>query len=162
MDLRLISILGAMLMCVLMFASCKDDVSETLIAMEKNALTRWGSGDVNGYLDIYAEEITYFDTATEQRIDGLQAMQQRLLPLQGEINIDHFEMINPRVQVHGNAAVLTYNLTDFVPQDDGSLKELRWNSTAVYARIGGNWKIVHSHWAHTQPHDQDIDPDQPM
>jgi hypothetical protein len=27
----------------------------------------------------------------------------------------------------------------------------RWNSTEVYRRIDGKWRIVHSHWSFTKP-----------
>jgi hypothetical protein len=27
----------------------------------------------------------------------------------------------------------------------------RWNSTEVYSRINGQWKIIHSHWLYTMP-----------
>jgi len=53
----------------------------------------------------------------------------------------------PSVQRYGDAAVLTYNLIDSVRTDAGNLEEKRWNSTAVYARIGGQWKMIHSHWS---------------
>ena len=46
----------------------------------------------------------------------------------------------------------TFNLISY-----GKLKEqpetvlARWNSTETYARLGGRWKIVHSHWSFTTP-----------
>ena len=155
-----------MLIGVVLVLSCSEEqndvITEQIITMERAALDRWGKGDVYGYLDIYADEITYFDTATEQRIDGLAAMKQRYVPIQGKINIDHYDMIDPKVQVHGQTAVLTYNLIDYEPNEQGDLKEIRWNSTAVYAHVDGEWKIIHSHWAHTRPHDQDSDTDLAM
>lgn len=34
---------------------------------------------------------------------------------------------------------------------DGAERELaRWNSTEVYSRIQGRWKIIHSHWSYVQ------------
>ena len=153
-------------MTIALLVSCtREDyvvIEENIIQIERNALDRWGKGDVYGYLDIYADEITYFDTATEKRLDGLSILKQRFEPIQGEIKIHHYDMIDPEVQVRGSTAVLTYNLIDYVAREDGTLREIRWNSTAVYTRIGNEWKIIHSHWAHTRPHDQEIDPNQPM
>ena len=56
-------------------------------------------------------------------------------------------MIDPRVQIHGKVAVLTYNLIDYAPTSDGSLTRSCWNSTEVYRRVDGKWKIIHSHWS---------------
>jgi hypothetical protein len=48
--------------------------------------------------------------------------------------------------------VLTFNLIDDGARiggvDQGSQ---RWNSTEVYQRIDGKWKIVHSHWSYMKP-----------
>src|SRR5262249_54934932 len=46
-------------------ASQADDV----MALERAALDRWGKGDPSGFLETYASEITYFDPATERRVD---------------------------------------------------------------------------------------------
>jgi len=38
-----------------------DDPSETIIAMERAALDRWGRGDSPGFLEISAPDVVYFD-----------------------------------------------------------------------------------------------------
>jgi hypothetical protein len=34
---------------------------------------------------------------------------------------------------------------------DGPKTTARWNSTEVYQRFNGSWKIVHSHWSYVKP-----------
>jgi len=51
---------------------------EELVALERSALDRWIKLDPQGYSDLQAPEITYFDPFTERRVDGLDAMQVRL------------------------------------------------------------------------------------
>ncbi len=150
---------ASLLLLVVMAAvgnSCRqaaDDFSPgQIIALERGALDRWGRGDPNGFLELDADEITYFDPTTEKRTDGLPAMRASLAPLTGKIHVDHYEMIGPQVQQHGDVAVLSYNLISYVrPPEGGTLRTVRWNCTEVYARIGGQWKIVHNHWSYTQP-----------
>ena len=125
----------------------ETNLTQKIISMEREALDRWGKGDPWGYTEISAEEVTYFDTGTERRMDGHEALKKYYKTLEGKIRIDHYEMINPKVQVHGNTAVLTFNLIDYEPQEDGSFSETRWSSTEVYSRIDGEWKIVHTHWS---------------
>jgi ketosteroid isomerase-like protein len=125
--------------------------SDEVIALERAALDRWGRGDPTGFLETYAHEITYFDVATERRIDGHAAMTEYLRPITGKINIRRYEMIGPKVQRHGNVAVLTCNLVSEAVQPDGKLKTVRWNSTSVYARIGRELTMIHSHWSLTAP-----------
>ena len=129
----------------------EDDVAEKIISMERAALDRWGKGDPWGFIEISADEVTYYDTDTELRLDGLEALKQLYTSIEGKISIERYEMINPKVQIHGDTAVLTFNLIDYVPAPEGSIKEVHWNSTEVYSRINGEWKIIHTHWSHTKP-----------
>ncbi len=121
-----------------------------IIGLERAALERWGKGDPQGYLEIMAPDTTYFDPALEKRLDGLAAVKEYIVPFTGKIRIDSYEMINPQVQRYGDVAVLTFNLIDSVKRPDREEK-VRWNSTEVYRRIDGNWKIVHSHWSYIKP-----------
>jgi len=41
--------------------SQESEITERIIALEKAALERWMNGDVYGYLELYAEDVTYFD-----------------------------------------------------------------------------------------------------
>ncbi len=129
-----------------------DFKPEAIIAMERANLDRWGRGDPQGYLDAYAAEVTYFDPALAKRADGLEAMRKYYAPLTGKIHVDRYDMVDPKVQYHGEVAILSYNLISYGKKDDGSeLVLARWNSTKVYARIEGQWKIVHDHWSYTKP-----------
>jgi len=124
---------------------------ETLIDQERAALDRWGKGDPAGYLSIYGSDVTYFDPARETRADGLAAMQAYYAPITGKIKVDRYEMISPKVQIRGDAAVLSYQLVSYGTSGSGRPYVLRWNSTKVYARSGSEWKIIHDHWSYTKP-----------
>jgi len=125
---------------------------EHIIALERRALDRWGKGDPRGYLEIMDSDVTYFDPNQELRVDGLDAMKKLLDPFTGKIKIDRYEMINPKVQVHGNVAVLTFNLVNYLRQPNGTESVLnRWNSTEIYRQSNGSWKIAHSHWSYIKP-----------
>jgi ketosteroid isomerase-like protein len=124
---------------------------DAIVALERAALDRWGKGDPQGYLETYAPEITYFDPFQERRVDGLAAMRQLLAPIAGMVKVDRYEMIGTKVQRHGDVAVLSYNLVSHARRPNGDPMVVRWNSTAVYARLGGQWKSIHSHWSFTRP-----------
>jgi uncharacterized protein (TIGR02246 family) len=147
-------VLAALLVYGLLFvASGKtDDYSpDKIIALEKAALDRWGKGDPQGYLEIMDDDLTYFDPLQEKRLDGLGAMKEFIKPFTGKIKVDRFDMINPKVQRDGNMAVLTFNLLDHGATLDGVDQGTPcWNSTEVYRRIDGRWKIVHSHWSYAK------------
>jgi ketosteroid isomerase-like protein len=123
-----------------------------IVAMERAALDRWGRGDPQGYLEIMAAEVTYFDPTGDKRVDGLPAMKALLEPFTGRIKVDRYDMIDPRVQRHGDAATLTFNLVNYRKRPDGTeYAFVRWNSTETYALVDGRWRIVHSHWSYVKP-----------
>jgi hypothetical protein len=129
-----------------------DWAMHEIISVERASLDRWGKGDPWGYIENFAPEITYFDPAVENRIDGLAAMGDYLAPFTGKIQIDRYEMLDPKVQRYGDAAVLTFNLVNYRKNADGTEVAVnRWNSTEVYAWMEGKWKIVHSHWSYIKP-----------
>ena len=111
-------------------------------------LDRWGTGDTDGFLELAAPEITYFDPSLEKRLDGREAFEKFLAPLKGTFRVPRYEMIDPKVQVHGEAAVLSYNMIDY---DEKEINAFRMNVTEVYARHDGRWTLVHSHFSITKP-----------
>jgi ketosteroid isomerase-like protein len=128
------------------FAMSEDEISAQILAMERAALDRWGRGDPDGFLEISAPDVVYFDPFLPQRIDGLDALRQYYSELRGTISVDSYEIVNPEVQVHGDLALLTFRLISC-----GGGDEIRWNTTEVYRRGDDGWRIIHSHWSFTQP-----------
>ena len=82
--------------------------------MSASALDRWGKGDPGGFLELYANDITYFDPLTATRIDGHPAMVNYYRPWVGKLQIARYEMLNPQVVVDGDMALLTYNLVNYI------------------------------------------------
>ncbi len=141
-----------LLTAVLVAQPADVSVEEHIIALERGALERWGKGDPQGFFDIMSNDETYFDPITAKRLDGLEALRNFMAPFTGKISIDRFEMIGPKVQRHGDVAILTFNLVNDGAQFSGGPKSTaRWNSTEIYRRVNGRWKIVHSHWSYTKP-----------
>ena len=121
-------------------------IAQKIVAMETAALDRWGKGDPDGFLAISAPDVSYFDPFQEHRVDGLPALKSLYETIRGKVKIDRAEIINPRVQVMGDAAILTFQFASH-----GSEGAKLWNCTEGYQRLDGQWKIVHSHWSFTKP-----------
>jgi ketosteroid isomerase-like protein len=124
--------------------------ADQIVMLERNALDRWGNGDPDGFLELYAPDISYFDPATATRIDGRRAMVDYYRPWTGRVQIAHYDMLNPQVVIDGNMALLTYNLVNHIQDEGVESVGSCWNSTVVYRRHGGAWKSIHSHWSFTR------------
>ncbi|MFO7448290.1 MAG: nuclear transport factor 2 family protein [Ignavibacteriaceae bacterium] len=127
--------------------SIKMSPHELIIAKEKYALDRWKTGDTFGFVEIAAEEITYFDPGHEKRFTGKKEFSDWMSSINGTFSFPGYKLLNPQVQMHGNTGVLTFNYEG--TGNDGSHDY--WNTTEVYVLIDGDWKLISSHWSHTTP-----------
>lgn len=126
-----------------------EGVLGELMALESAAMERWRKGDPWGFTDISAPDVTYFDTGTPKRLDGLEALKAEYAKRLGKIHYDVMEFIDPKVQVHGDAAVLFYRFFSTHLNPDGSISSRTpWNCTEVFFKVEGKWKIVHTHWSY--------------
>lgn len=132
-----------------------DSLLEELLTIERSALHRLLHIDPSGYFGVFAPEITYFDPTTDKRVNGIETMEMRLAPIKNvklPFTDPRYEMIDRKVQRHGDVAVLTFNLVNYGKLRAGEESVVsRWNSTEVYSRIEGKWRIIHSHWSYVKP-----------
>ena len=123
-----------------------SDVETAIVAIEQAALRRWCAGDPSGFLELCDDDVVYFDPFLDRRLDGLAALAAYYESLRGKISAARFEMLDPKVQRLGEAAVLTYNFVSWGGGEDA----LRWNCTEVFRRPGDTWKLAQTHWSFTR------------
>lgn len=122
-------------------------ITQNILSIERSANERWNTGDCNGYLEAYGDDITYFDPVTEKLLVGHDAVENHIRRLYKNPRIVRSEYRNHEVAVSddGNLAVLSYNLRNFVDDDAGGEKlQANWNTTEVFRLSDGGWRIVHS------------------
>jgi len=125
-----------------------DALTQKIIAIEKAALEMWNKGNPDGYLNIYANDYTYFDPYLEKRVDGFDAIKKLYDGIKGQVSVDRYEMIDPVVQILAkDVVVLTFNLNSYSDND-----LYRWNCTEVFKlQADKEWKIIHTHWSYIRP-----------
>lgn len=125
------------------------NAANELIALERSAVDAWSRGDPLGYINICADDVTWFDfnPGPQPRIDGLEAVRNYVTPLASEVPPHTYELLDPKVQVYGDTAVLTFHWRG-TTTDGQPLPE--WKATSVYVWEDGAWRMVHSHWSPVQ------------
>ena len=53
---------------------------------------------------------------------------------------------NPKVQVYGDVAILSYNFVGMTQDKEGKTEPVRAKSTRVYAKQTGKWMLVHANF----------------
>jgi len=136
----------------LIFTSCRmkqntpaqENIEQTILTLERQALDQWSQGNPLGYSDNIADDITYFDDiAAHTRLDGAQEFKNYLESLVGKIPPHNYEIVDPKVQVYGDIAILTlryHTMIDTVPGTP-------WKATSVYRLTDDGWHVVHAHWS---------------
>jgi ketosteroid isomerase-like protein len=125
-----------------------EGVLGEVMALESAAMERWRQGDPWGFPAISAQDATYFDTGTPQRLNGLDTLRAEYATREGKIHYDVMEFIDPKVLVCGDVAVLVYRFFSTQLNPDGSIaSRIPWNCSEVFARMDGAWRIIHTHWS---------------
>lgn len=126
-------------------AAHPPDVAATIIALERAALDQSDRLDPDGFLKLSDPGVVYIDPSLEQPIVGLENLRKYYKSFAVGGTPTPGEMVNSKVQVLGDTAVLTFNYR----RKDG--KEPRWNATEVYRMTRDGWRIVHTHWSYIKP-----------
>jgi len=137
---------AAVLCGMMAFPQAKVDVAAEILALERQAMDGWLKGNPDPALAITDPEITYFHIMTEKRIDGLPALTPLFETYRGMPLFDSYEIVDPKVQISGDTAVLTYILV----RHNGAVAS-RWNATQVYQRKKEGWRVIHTHYSQTKP-----------
>ena len=138
--------LAAAASALLPAADTNEQIVQQLVALERSAMDGWKNGNPDPLLAISDPEVTYYHAVTNGRIDGLAALKQFYEGYRGRALFDTYEIQDPKVQVHGDVAILTYHFV----RSMGGVSD-HWNATQVYLREAQGWKVIHTHWSMTNP-----------
>ena len=89
------------------------EIAATLLAIEREINERWNKGDVDGALDVYSDDVTYFDPMTETRLEGRKTVEAYFRQFfEGKLNILRNDFLHPQVIASeaGDMAVVTYSM----------------------------------------------------
>jgi len=120
-------------------------IASQVIAREKSSVEAWQRKDKAFYADFLADDATYFSSQNPYlEIDPKANFLPKFEQFAEMFKFNDIQMYNPRVQVYGDVAILTYNSAV-----SASLAGQPINYTAkvttVYVKQGNTWRVVHGH-----------------
>lgn len=130
-------------------AQTNGQVAKEVIAITK---AQWAAQSAKKPASVWmktvADEYTEFNPDSPTRLDG-KAVNGRLGDAfaggSGEFVAD--EMVNEKVQVYGDVAILSYNYVGVTKDKDGKVETNLAKSTRVYVKKAGKWMLVHANFA---------------
>jgi len=138
---------GVAVLSLSLFAA-HHTVADQVIAVTKAQWAAEMKNDVATAMKNVADDYTEFNPDYPTRLDG-KAMNVRLSEAfnSGSGDTVAAEMANPKVQVYGDVAILTYNYIGAAKNKDGEIESVKAKSTRVYVKQGGQWMLVHANFA---------------
>lgn len=120
-------------------------IAAQIIAREKASVEAWQRKDKAFFADFMTDDATYFGPMnpyleTDPKINFLPKFEQYADQIK---YLDH-QMYNPRVQVYGDTAILTYTGA-FTMSMGGQTINYTAKMTSVYVKQGNTWRVVHGH-----------------
>jgi len=148
------SILGTTLIAAFLLSGAAFAGDDPKVAAEVMGLARaqWAA-EIEGksmadQMAAAADDYTEFNQDFPVRIEG-KALNVRLSEAMTSDSSKTLsaDMVNPKVQVYGDTAILTYNYVGATRDKDGKVTPSIAKSTRVYAKVGGKWLLVHANFA---------------
>ncbi|MCA1633251.1 MAG: nuclear transport factor 2 family protein [Acidobacteria bacterium] len=122
-----------------------EEIARAVIAREKESFSAWQRKDKAFFTGFMADDATYFGAMnpyleTDPKVNFLPKFEQ----MTEMFKMLDFQMYNPRVQVYGDTAILTYNSAATVNMG-GRVMNYTGKMTSVYVKQGDTWRVVHGH-----------------
>jgi ketosteroid isomerase-like protein len=122
-----------------------QSVANQVIAREKASVEAWQRKDKAFWVDFLTDDATYFGAMspyleTDPKTNFLPKFEQYM----ERFKILDWQMYNPRVQVYGDVAILTYNAASTM-DFGGRVMNYTSKITSVYVKQGATWRVAHGH-----------------
>ena len=126
-------------------ADSPQSIAAAIIAREKASVDAWQRKDKAFYADFVADDATFFSSMNPYLEENPK---ENFLPKFEKyaeiVKFDDYQMYNPRVQVYGDTAILTYNSSVSATMA-GQPMNYTAKVTSVYVKQGNTWRVVHAH-----------------
>lgn len=127
------------------FADSNESVTKQVLELERAAMDGWAKGNPDPALANLDPEVTFIHSVVGKRLDGLDAVRALFEQYRGQPLFDSYEIADPKVQVAGDAAILSYVL---VRHNGGATTH--WQGSEVFQRKADGWRVIHEHWSADQ------------
>jgi ketosteroid isomerase-like protein len=126
-------------------AETPQEISAQIIAREKASIDAWQRKDKAFFENYLTDDSTFFSPEgpylqTEPKVNFIPKFEKYA----EMFKFNDFQMYNPRVQVYGDVAILTYNSAVSITMG-GQPINYTAKVTSVYLKQGNTWRVVHAH-----------------
>lgn len=123
---------------------------QAILKIERDAWEAYKNKQIDAFNDYYAENASAFSDTQAYRVRGRADILREMEAGFKQGDVLSYQILDPQVQVLGDAALLTYYYTETGVRDGKSYNNAG-KISVVFVKQGGKWRALHEHIAQNQP-----------
>lgn len=116
-----------------------------LLDVENRITAAYLKKDVETFLVGSDEQLSAFHASNPYRLDDRQSIENALRTFYKYSTSTGLYKVQPRVQLYGDCAVVTYHFIETGEAEGGKLYAYEGKQTDVFVKKQGKWTLVHFH-----------------
>ena len=128
-------------------ATAQGNQEKELLDLENKMSSAYLSKTVEGFFPGDEEGVSTFHASNPYRMDDRRSIENALKTFYKYSTPTGLYKVQPRVQIYGDAAVVTYHFIETGEAEGGKLYAYEGKQTDVFVKKQGKWTLVHFHSA---------------
>jgi ketosteroid isomerase-like protein len=116
-----------------------------LLDIENRITSAYVSKNLEAFFQDSEEGLSAFHASNPYRIDDRRTIQEALKTFYKYSTPTGLYKLQPRVQIYGDAAIVTYHFVETGEAEGGKLYAYEGKQTDVFVKQRGKWTLVHFH-----------------
>jgi hypothetical protein len=126
-------------------ATAQGNQEKELLDLENKITSAFLSKTVEDFFPGNEEGLSAFHASNPYRIDDRRSIENALKTFYKYSSPTGLYKVQPRVQVYGDAAVVTYHFIETGEAEGGKIYAYEGKQTDVFVKKQGKWTLVHFH-----------------
>lgn len=123
----------------------QSDGEKELLEVENRITAAYLKKDIEFFVNGSDERLSGFHASNPYRIDDRQAIENALKTFYKYSTATGLYKVQPRVQLYGDCAIVTYHFIETGEAEGGKLYAYEGKQTDVFVKKQGKWTLVHFH-----------------
>ncbi len=123
----------------------QNRAEKELLDVENKMTAAYLKSDLDGFFQDVGEDLSVFHASNPYRMDDRQSVHDALKTFYKYSTATGLYKVQPRVQIYGDTAVVTYHFIETGEAEGGKLYAYEGKQTDVFVKKQGKWTLVHFH-----------------
>lgn len=123
----------------------QGNAERELLEVENKITADYLKKDMQSFVNGSDEHLSAFHASNPYRLDDRQTIENALKTFYKYSTATGLYKVQPRVQIYGDCAVVTYHFIETGEAEGGKLYAYEGKQTDVFVKKQGKWMLVHFH-----------------